>query len=333
VFKEVLEKDPKNLNAIDGIGSILFQMAALRTSQKCLKNPRNTIKCIFNLSRGPEPYYWIGVIDWTLSFRGNGELRKEYNEKNLKKQVKENDALPASIRGDYVTKYGSMIDEGTESLKKAIELRPDLRRRHGLSQSSLSPQGGRRGQRRSARRAASSRPTIWSTRSRKSSRSALRSRLRLLPHKSGLHNSVFKKGRQSAPLSFSASRCKNTLIRPHFRRRTLIRCQVPVISPCTFTASAPSACWIRGSRSSSPSSARIAPPKTPGFVRRAYEIASERHRDQLRRSGDPYMTHLLEVAHILADMRMDATTLTALFLHDVVEDTEFPVSPHSGTLW
>src|SRR6266404_582816 len=68
------------------------------------------------------------------------------------------------------------------------------------------------------------------------------------------------------------------------------------------------------------------PSEDPWVVRRAYEIASERHRDQLRRSGDPYMTHLLEVAHILADMRMDATTLTAALLHDVVEDTEFPVS-------
>src|SRR6267378_5626503 len=68
------------------------------------------------------------------------------------------------------------------------------------------------------------------------------------------------------------------------------------------------------------------PAEDPWVVRRAYEIATERHRDQLRRSGDPYMTHLLEVAHLLADMRMDATTLTAALLHDVVEDTEFPVS-------
>src|SRR5436853_4331428 len=68
------------------------------------------------------------------------------------------------------------------------------------------------------------------------------------------------------------------------------------------------------------------PSDDPWLVRRAYEIATERHRDQLRRSGDRYLTHLLEVAHILADMRMDATTLTAALLHDVVEDTEFPVS-------
>src|SRR5271163_2156974 len=68
------------------------------------------------------------------------------------------------------------------------------------------------------------------------------------------------------------------------------------------------------------------PSDDPWVVRRAYEIAAERHRDQLRSSGDPYLSHLLEVAHILADMRLDATTLTAALLHDVVEDTEFPLS-------
>ena len=68
------------------------------------------------------------------------------------------------------------------------------------------------------------------------------------------------------------------------------------------------------------------PSEDPWLVRRAYEIAAERHRAQIRRSGEPYLTHLLEVAHILADMRLDATTLTAALLHDVIEDTEFPVS-------
>jgi len=71
---------------------------------------------------------------------------------------------------------------------------------------------------------------------------------------------------------------------------------------------------------------RNRPSDDPWLVRRAYDIAAERHRDQLRRSGDPYLTHLLEVAHILADMRMDATTLSAALLHDVIEDTEFPIS-------
>src|SRR3979490_3504505 len=68
------------------------------------------------------------------------------------------------------------------------------------------------------------------------------------------------------------------------------------------------------------------PSEDPWVVRRAYEIAAERHRDQVRSSGDPYLTHLLEVAHILADMRLDATTLTAALLPDVAEATEFPLS-------
>jgi len=68
------------------------------------------------------------------------------------------------------------------------------------------------------------------------------------------------------------------------------------------------------------------PSDDPWLVRRAFDTAAERHRDQFRSSGDPYITHLLEVAHILADMRLDATTLAAALLHDVIEDTEFPLS-------
>lgn len=67
------------------------------------------------------------------------------------------------------------------------------------------------------------------------------------------------------------------------------------------------------------------PAEDPWLVRRAYEIAAERHRDQFRTSGEPYVTHLLQVAHILADMKLDATTLAAALLHDVIEDTEFPL--------
>ena len=68
------------------------------------------------------------------------------------------------------------------------------------------------------------------------------------------------------------------------------------------------------------------PAEDPWAVRRAYEIARERHHDQFRNSGDPYVSHLLEVAHILADMRLDATTLTAALLYDAIEDTEYPLS-------
>jgi len=68
------------------------------------------------------------------------------------------------------------------------------------------------------------------------------------------------------------------------------------------------------------------PSEDPWLVRRAFDTAAERHRDQFRSSGDPYVTHLLEVAHILADMKLDATTLAAAVLHDAIEDTEYPVA-------
>ncbi len=67
------------------------------------------------------------------------------------------------------------------------------------------------------------------------------------------------------------------------------------------------------------------PAEDAELVRRAYELASERHKDQTRQSGEPYLSHPLEVAHILADLRMDATTLAAALLHDVVEDTKWPL--------
>ncbi|MFA5494446.1 MAG: RelA/SpoT family protein [Porticoccaceae bacterium] len=56
-------------------------------------------------------------------------------------------------------------------------------------------------------------------------------------------------------------------------------------------------------------------------VVRAYEFADKYHKGQERRSGDPYITHPIAVAHILADMHMDHETLMAALLHDVIEDT------------
>lgn len=125
-FKNILETNPDNLSAIDGIGSILFQMAGTPYDPKLFEESKTYHQKHIQLKPDdPEPYYWIGVIDWTLAFRANGEIRKDYNEKNVRKQVKETDPLPPSLRGDYLAKYGSLIDEGVADLQKAIQLRPD----------------------------------------------------------------------------------------------------------------------------------------------------------------------------------------------------------------
>ncbi len=61
-------------------------------------------------------------------------------------------------------------------------------------------------------------------------------------------------------------------------------------------------------------------------IRRAYHVANQAHMGTLRRSGDPYIQHPLEVALLLADMRIDADSIVAALLHDVVEDTDFTLA-------
>ena len=58
-------------------------------------------------------------------------------------------------------------------------------------------------------------------------------------------------------------------------------------------------------------------------VERAYQAAERAHRGQLRRSGEPYITHPVAVAQILADLGIGPKTLAAALLHDTVEDTEY----------
>ncbi|MGC2888279.1 MAG: hypothetical protein WB627_04375 [Candidatus Acidiferrum sp.] len=126
-FQDILQIDPKNLTAIDGIGSLLFQMAGTPPiNDKGFEDSKSYHERHIQIKPDdPEPYYWLGVIDWTLAYRGNGEMRLDYNKNNIRKQVKDTDPLPASVRTEYAAKYGSLVDEGITDLQKAISLRPD----------------------------------------------------------------------------------------------------------------------------------------------------------------------------------------------------------------
>ncbi|RKS77734.1 GTP pyrophosphokinase [Motilibacter peucedani] len=65
-------------------------------------------------------------------------------------------------------------------------------------------------------------------------------------------------------------------------------------------------------------------------LERAYEVAERCHRGQRRRSGDPYITHPLAVATILAELGMTTPTLCAALLHDTVEDTDYTLEQVSS---
>ncbi len=125
-YQGVLEKAPDNLSAIDGLASILYQMAGQPFDQKKFEQSKDYHQKHISLKpQDPQPYYSIGVIDWALAYRGNTETRADYNRAHINKQIKDTDPLPPDVRAAYSQKYGPMVDDGINSLKKAIELKPD----------------------------------------------------------------------------------------------------------------------------------------------------------------------------------------------------------------
>jgi GTP diphosphokinase / guanosine-3',5'-bis(diphosphate) 3'-diphosphatase len=101
---------------------------------------------------------------------------------------------------------------------------------------------------------------------------------------------------------------------------------------------APSAVVHRITRSTEPKEAthtiadvvaearRHRPSISVGLIERAHELAATAHEGQLRASGEPYITHPVEIAYYLARLQMDAETLAAALLHDVPEDTDYTLA-------
>lgn len=118
-FREVLALDPGNLSALDALGSLRFQMAGSPFRRELFLDSKEYFQKHIRLSPAdPEPYYWIGVIDWTLAFHANRELRTSFH-------LDETEVFPLSIREQYASEYGAVIDEGIDSMNKAMALRPD----------------------------------------------------------------------------------------------------------------------------------------------------------------------------------------------------------------
>jgi tetratricopeptide (TPR) repeat protein len=125
-FQDVLSQDANNLSAIDGLGSILYSMAATPFQREKYEESKTYHQRHIALSpNDPEPYYWVGVINWTLANRANLELRQAYNVENPRRQLRDPDPLPDNLRTQFTEQNAALVDEGLQALDKAMQLRPE----------------------------------------------------------------------------------------------------------------------------------------------------------------------------------------------------------------
>jgi tetratricopeptide (TPR) repeat protein len=125
-FRAALQIAPENLSAIDGLGSILFQMAGTPFNSTKFEESKSLFKKHIQIApRDPEPYYWVGVIDWTNSFKANHVLRTQFNDHATEKTLRDTDPLPLDLRIQYAKEFGPSVDEGIDCMQHAMDLRPD----------------------------------------------------------------------------------------------------------------------------------------------------------------------------------------------------------------
>ena len=125
VWKEVLQNDPNNTTALGGIGSMYYNMAGTPFDRDMMEQAKTYQQKVMQIKpNDPTSYYWVGVIDYWITFRSNAQLRSDYNLK-ARKPIRELDPLPPAVRDQFIQKEGATVDEGMDSLKHAIQLKPD----------------------------------------------------------------------------------------------------------------------------------------------------------------------------------------------------------------
>ncbi len=120
-FQDVLKQDPGNLTAIASIAQIYFSMKKFDEAKEY--NERR-IKLEPN---NPEPYYWIGVLDWGVCFPRAQTLRMDHNLATPKDPAHPSDLppIPEKLRKPLADQNGPLVEEGLNALKKSLELKPN----------------------------------------------------------------------------------------------------------------------------------------------------------------------------------------------------------------
>lgn len=113
-FQDVLKSDPNNASSVAGIASIYFNMGRFEEAKKWYKK-RTELE-----PNNPEPYYSIGVVNWTLAYKTNQEIR--INKLN---NLPPKDPLPPKERDPFKEQFGPIVDDGLQALRRAVELNPD----------------------------------------------------------------------------------------------------------------------------------------------------------------------------------------------------------------
>jgi tetratricopeptide (TPR) repeat protein len=120
-FEDVLKMDPNNGTAITFIAQIYYNM---KEFDKAKEYQRRRLKIDPN---DPEPYYWIGVIDWATAYPRRMQVRKDLDIAYPKDPSKPGvlPALPEKARVQLAEENGPLVEEGIEALQKAIEIKPN----------------------------------------------------------------------------------------------------------------------------------------------------------------------------------------------------------------
>jgi tetratricopeptide (TPR) repeat protein len=121
-FEDVLKMDnPATSASTTALASIAQIYYSMKKFDDAKKYNQRRIEIEPN---NPEPYYWIGVLDWAIAFPDAQKVRSDHNltQPDAKGNLP---VIPAKFRKDLAEKNGPLVDEGLKALNKAIELKPN----------------------------------------------------------------------------------------------------------------------------------------------------------------------------------------------------------------
>jgi tetratricopeptide (TPR) repeat protein len=120
-FQDVLKMDPGNITAIASIAQVYYNM---KKFDKAKEYQQHRLKLE---PTNPEPYYWIGVLDWAICYPRTQLLRRDLKIDTPKdpKQPEVLPPFPKKALADLADQNGPLVEEGINALTKAIELKPN----------------------------------------------------------------------------------------------------------------------------------------------------------------------------------------------------------------